>query len=210
MSSKRMYFVMLGIIVLLSLATVATVVVGNSLLENRSKKLNDLKVEDKLLEEQQSALAQANKDIAKYSDLEKVSKSIVPQDKDQAKAVQEVVKYAQESGISIKSITFPSSNLGQKNASSGTQSSDNSSNNQQAQTSPISQAKPVEGIKGVYSLEMTVTNNPTGTDYYQLLNFLGKLESNRRTAQITQLRITPVKGSPYLQIVITLNIFIKP
>lgn len=222
MNSKRMYFVMLGCTVLLGLGIVASVVVGNMYLEKQSKKLNDLKVQDKVVEEQQTALKQANKDIAKYADLEKVAKSVVPQDKDQAKAVLEIIQIAKESGITIKSITFPSSNLGAKAAptapttddSASKKSGDSAATPSAPAAPPISQAKPIEGIKGVYSLEMNIVPDDLHpTTYYQLLDFLGRLENNRRTAQVTQIKITPFtsnKQNPILTFTLTINIFVKP
>ena len=223
MNSKRMYFVLLGCTVLLGLGIIASVVVGNIYLEKQSKKLNDLKVQDRVIEEQQTALKQANKDIAKYADLEKIAKSVVPQDKDQAKAVLEIIQIAKESGITIKSITFPSSNLGAKAApSTNTQSGDSSTKNSGDSTAtpsapaapPISQAKPLDGIKGVYSLEMNIVPDDTHpTTYYQLLDFLSRLENNRRTAQVTQIKITPFtsnKQNPILTFTLTINIFVKP
>src|SRR5689334_4061609 len=112
MNSKRVFFVMIGIVGFLVLASVAVVVLGNGLLHKRAERLNQLKVDNRLLEEQQTALGQANKDIQKYSDLEKLAKSIVPQDKDQARAVREILKIAEDSGIPLSSISFPSSTLG--------------------------------------------------------------------------------------------------
>ncbi len=180
--------------------------------------MNGLKVEDKVLEEQQSALNQANKDIVKYSELEKDAKTVVPQDKDQAKAVLEIIQIAKQSNIAIKSITFPSSNLGAKAAptTNSSDSSDKSSSSSTPPPPPISQAKPVDGIKGVYSLEMNIvpdSDNGNVVSYYQFLDFLQRLENNRRTAQVTQIRITPKtsdKQSSIITFTLTINIFVKP
>ena len=57
---------------------------------------------------------------ANYSPLEKIAKIVVPQDKDQAKAVLEIVKIAGESGIKPTAINFPVSTLG--NAATGASS----------------------------------------------------------------------------------------
>lgn len=210
---------MLGVVGLLALGTVASVVVGNMYLEKQASKLNELKVEDRVLEEQQTALKQAKKDLEKYAELEKVAKTIVPQDKDQAKAVLEIIEIAKASGISIKSISFPTSNLGSKPAApqSNTNSAEGGeSKPAQEKTAPISQAKPVEGITGVYSLEMNIV--PEGDaaspiSYYQFLDFLGRLENNRRTAQVTQIKVVPQgksKDSSFVTFTLTINIFVKP
>lgn len=217
MSTKRMYFAMLALVFLLTVGVVGSVVAGNLFLEKQASKLNELKVEDKLLEEQQAALIQANKDIEKYTELEKISKSVVPQDKDQAKAVVEIFEIAKASKIKIKSVTFPTSNLGVKvPTSSGGGSGAGGDKSGAAAAPTISQAKPVDGIQGVYSLEMSIVPEFDETrpiTYYQFLDFLGKLENNRRTAQVTQIKIAPLsndKQNPTITFTLTLNIFVKP
>jgi hypothetical protein len=205
---------MLGLVVLLSAGIVATVVMGDQYLKKQADKLNELKVQDKILEDQQTALTQANKDITKYTELEKISKSVVPQDKDQAKAVLEIIEIARQSGIPIQSITFPSSNLGTKVAPAP--KAEGSSTPAAPAAPPVSQAKPVDGIKGVYSLEMNITPAASDTNpisYYQFLDFLGRLENNRRTAQVTQVKISPkttARQSPFISFTLTINIFLKP
>lgn len=208
---------MLGLVILLGAGIVATVVVGDMYLKQQATKLNELKVQDKILEDQQTALIQANRDIAKYTELEKISTSVVPQDKDQAKAVLEIIEIARQSGIPIQSITFPTSNLGTKAAPAPkAEGSEGGSTPAAPAAPPISQAKPVDGVKGVYSLEMNITPVSSDTNpisYYQFLDFLGRLENNRRTAQVTQVSITPkttARQSPFISFTLTINIFVKP
>lgn len=208
-----MYFVMIGVILILSMAFIASVVLGNIFLQQKAKHLNELKIEDKVLDEQQGALLQANKDLAKNAELEKIAKSVVPQDKDQAKAVLEIIEIAKQSNIKIKSITFPSSNLGVKNSSGSSTPSSGDSSSKAPAPPPISQAKPVQGIDGVYSLEMNIIpDDQVPVNYYQFLDFLSRLENNRRTAQVSQIKITPQtpgQSSP-ITFTLTINIFIKP
>lgn len=211
MTSKKIYYFMLAVVGVLFITAVAIFILGNSSLKQSSKKLIDLKLQNKLLEEQQTALIRAKKDIAQYADLEKVAKTVVPQDKDQARAVREIISIAQQSNIGISGISFPSSSLGSKTASGGSASSTSS-----AAKSPLSQAKPVDGIPGIYSLEMTITPDTTNgppISYYQFLGFLRRLENNRRTAQVSQIKIDPLstdRRNPYISFVLTINIFVKP
>ncbi len=76
----------------------------------------------------------------------------------------------------------------------------------------ISQAKPVQGMNGVYSLEANIA--PEGSvNYYQFISFLSKLEKNRRTAQVTSIKIDPKTSSgnnPQLTFSLTVNLFLKP
>lgn len=199
---------MLAICVLLFLSAIGILLMGDNILKGQSKKLLELKLENKLLEEQQASLTQADKDIQKYEDLEQIAKAVVPQDKDQARAIREIVRIASETGISINSISFPASNLG------GAGSTNGSSATAAASQAVVSQAIPVQGVTGVYSLEMVITpDSEQDITYYQLLEFLERLENNRRTAQVTSVKVTPITfnvNNPIINFVLTINIFIKP
>lgn len=219
MNSKKMFFVMIGALVLLSGGIIATLVFGNSFLKEQSSELAELKLEEQVLDQQETVLTQASQDIEQYSDLEDVAANIVPQDKDQARAVREIIKLAESSGIAISSITFPSSNLGTKQQQPARQPSDDDDEETPAESStppppPISQATPVQGISGVYALEMNIVPDANvPVTYYQFLEFLEKLENNRRTAQVTRVQITPTtfnSNNPLISFTLTINIFVKP
>ncbi len=81
MSSKKVFFGMIGLLGLMGVLIVATVVLGDSILRKQSEKLLSLKLDNQVIETQQASLTQAKKDIEKYDELEKISKQIVPQDK---------------------------------------------------------------------------------------------------------------------------------
>jgi len=209
MNTKRIFFVMVGIINFLAICSVAAVVLGNAHLVRQSKQLVELKLESRLLEEQQSALQQANKDIEKYSALEKVAKTIVPQDKDQARTVREISKIAQESGVVLSSINFQSSNLG--TAVPKPIANDSESTTKAPAAPPLSQVKPVEGISGVFSLEITIASDTLKPIPYQnFLDFLARLENNRRTSHVENIGITPSGDGGSLSFVIKLNAYVKP
>ncbi|GIW60801.1 MAG: hypothetical protein KatS3mg087_1867 [Patescibacteria group bacterium] len=208
MNSKNVFYLMAGAVVLAGISIVLAVVLGTKILEKQSEKLVELKVENQVLESQQTGLVKAKNDIAKYSNLEEITQSIVPRDKDQAKAVLEVVTLARQSGISIKSVTFPNSTLGTRQQP---QTQEEEAPAPQP-TAPITQAKPVEGIPGVYALEMNIV--PEGrVSYYQFIDFLSKLEKNRRTSQVTGIKIDPLSSereNPQISFSLTFNIFLKP
>lgn len=204
---------MIGLVVILCISAVAAIVLGNSMLKSKSDKLVDLKLENRVLEEQQTALVRANKDIESYSELENITKSIVPQDKDQAKTVREIVKIAEESGIGIANLSFPSSNLGTSTPKPKTESTEGTDSTSTAPAAPpITQVKAVEGIPGVYRMEITLQSDTTRPiSYVNLINFLSKLEQNRRTAQVAQINITPKPSSVgELTFTLVINVFIKP
>lgn len=184
------------------------------MLKKQADKLVELKLEDRLLDEQQAALTQANQDIKEYEELEQAAKSVVPQDKDQARAVREIIAIAKEVGVPISTISFSSSNLGVQPVQPKTNEGDGGSTTTTPAAPAITQAKPVEGVTGVYALEMIITpDSEANISYYQLLDFLEKLESNRRTAQVTSVKVTPVTSdanNPYITFTLNINIFVKP
>lgn len=220
MSSRKTYFVMLGFIFILGLVAVIVLVGGSVFLQDQSRRLVELKLDKRLLDEQETSLVQAKKDIAEYADLEQIAETVVPQDKDQAKAVREIIGVANEVGIKIKSISFSSSSLGANQAATPAPAQTESSGGQEGGSStpappPVSQAKPVEGVSGIYSLEISIVPDTTSlpVTYYQFLDFLERIENNRRTAQVTRVKIDPVtpdRENPYITFMLTINIFIKP
>lgn len=220
MSSKKVFWGMCVIFGLLTIGFFCSIMYGNSILKDSASSLLDLKLKSRILNEQQTALTKAKNDIAKYKDFDSVAKTVVPQDKDQAKAVREIIRIAEQSNIKIGSIAFPASDLG---TASGTKSTVNQNpdapksaaeQTPASSKSPVSQAVPVPGVTGVYSLEMNILQDTAETSpavtYTQLLTFLKLLENNRRTAQVTQIRIDPVPKTPYLRFTLTINIFVKP
>lgn len=203
MNSKRLFYGMIALIILINGSGVAAIYFGNKLLANQTSKLTDLKVEANTLEDVQRSLASAKKDIVTYSDIEQVVKTVIPQEKDQARTVREIIKIADESHITIASIGFPSSTLGTKATGNTPASSTASTTNTQTQK--------VDGISNVERLEITVTSDPTKPVLYSdFISFLSKLEQNRRTSQVSSINIQPnSENRTKLSFSMVLNVYIK-
>jgi len=212
MNTRRFYFVLVGIVVALSLLIIASTVAGNNLLKKEASKLSDIKAQNQVLQDREVALIQAKKDIEKYKDLDTISKSIVPQDKDQARTVREINSIAAESGIKLQAITFTASNLGQAPPPAPAKTDGDSDSKTATPAQPsITQVTPVEGIPGVYALGITITPAPEeAIPYEQFLGFLERLENNRRTAHVDNITVTPVNGSSGVTFSLTLNAYVKP
>ena len=220
MNSKRLFFLLSGIFVLLCGLTLAGVFFGNSMLQKKSTELVALKVESKRLEDQQKSLVQAKKDIEQYTDLENAAKTIVPQEKDQARTVREIVKFAQDTGVSIANISFPASTLGQAPAKTATPPAADSSSDKNAAPAPppppaaptTTQVKTVTGISGVNMMEITVQSDSSKpVAYSKLIAFLQKLEQNRRTSQVSSLTVTPNSNDRNrVTFSLVVNVYIKP
>jgi hypothetical protein len=185
---------------MLVVALLAGAFVANSLLSKESKKLVSQRLQISTLDAQASALTKAKQDVNNYSELSNIAKSIVPQDKDQAQTVREIVNIAARNGIKLGSITFPTSTLGEK-ATPGIGSS-----------LTHSQLAPVVGINGVFSLQIVVQSDPNSPILFsKLLGFLDALEHNRRTALVSDISLTPDdSNNSKLTFNLTLDEYIKP
>jgi hypothetical protein len=209
--AKQLYFVLLAGCVI-ALASISGVFyLGNTLLTTQSKKLLDKKIELAAQEEEEKNISQAKKDIEKYKDINEIAKSIVPQDKDQAKTVREITNLAAKSGTPVQNISFASSSLGQKaTPAPATTGSDGQA--KAAQQPPVTQVKAVDGINGVYAMQIDIANNSQNpTSYQSVIKFLQNLENNRRTAHITNITITPdSKNTSSITYTISMQVYIKP
>ena len=215
MSQRKLRLIFLGCLGGVAILFFATVLSGLNFLSAQSQRLVELKQQNSAADAQVSSLAASKKQVEQYAYFNTVAKTVLPSDKDQAQAATDIFKLADQAGISIANITFPASSLGSKPAAATSDATTASSQ------SAISQAKPVEGIAGLYSLELTITpQTGTGVEdakkvtYEKLLDFLGRIERNRRTAQITQVNIQPEASdsgpSQFIDFTLTINIFIKP
>jgi hypothetical protein len=215
MNSKRVFYIMLGLLILLGGLGIGGAVMGSKMLKKEADKLVSLKLDNRVLEEQQISLGQAKKDIEKYAELEQIAKTIVPQEKDQARTVREIINLAAAAGVPIASITFPSSSLGtaapKAPVSTGTPG-DTPTPASKPATPPVTQVKPVDGITGLYQLEISVASDSTNpVPYSRLISFLTALENNRRTSHVTSINVTPsAKNRSLVSFNLIVNAYIKP
>ncbi len=203
MSSKKFSYLMVGLVILLFAAIVGMTIAGDLLLQKQADKLSGLRAQNQVTKEQEVSLAQARADIKKYTSLDEIAKTVVPQDKNQAKTVREINSIAAKSGITLQQIAFDTSSLGLTATGSTTPNTSNQN---------LSQVKPVQGISGVYSLAITVSSgedNPIS--YYEFLKFLENLEANRRTAHVSSITVTPSENNPSnVSFSLILNAYLKP
>lgn len=195
MNSKRLYFILLGCIGLLVIGLIGGAYGIGKMLDSQSLQLVANRQQVAVLQEEQNQLDVAKQDVKKYQDLATIAMSVVPQDKDQAQAVRQIVDLAGQNGIAISSISFPSSSLGTLGGAKAP-----------------SQLAPVKGITGVYNLQLIVQSDVAQpVPYTQFINFLGALEHNRRTALVSSITIQPNdKNRSTLSFSLTLNEYIKP
>lgn len=217
MNSKRMYYILLGVVGLLLIGIFAGTYEVNALLVSKSKHLVNLKLQSQIVASQETGLTVAKKQVTQYADLEKIAKTIVPQDKDQAEAVREIAKLASDSGIAqLSSVTFPQSTLGTLLGNTSTSTTGTTTTKAAPPSSSaknaLTQLTLVPGVNGVYQLQITIQQTTEHeVSYNQFLTFVQKLEQNRRTAQVSSILLQPDTKNPN-QVAFTLiiNEFIKP
>lgn len=207
MTSKRLRLIMLGIVGLLFIGLIAGTYEADKLLQSEASKLTTLKAKTQALASEQQGLIKAKKDIKTYADLETIAKSVVPQDKDQAEAVREIVNIAAANSVSLATISFSASSLG--STAQGTVSTTTTSDKS---TTSLSQLIPVKNIPGVYQLQISVVGDPNkSVAYDKFIAFLSALEHNRRTAQVSTISIQPnLANRNLLTFSLNLNEYIKP
>ncbi len=198
MTARKLYFLLLGAAILSIAALFAAAYGANFVLESQSKRLTKAHLNSLVLEEKQRQLTKARADIKKYQSLAAIAKNIVPQDKDQAQTVREIVSIAQANDIKLGNVTFPSSSLGNAGAAGGKQK--------------FSQLTAVQDIAGVYILDITVQSDSTApAPYANLIDFLDALEHNRRTALVNGVTLQPSVNDPgKLSFTLNLQEYIKP
>ncbi len=205
MNAKKLYYVLLGSVFALSLGVLGTGYAANALLTSKSHHLSKVKAESESAQSLQTLLQKNKSDLTRYKELNEIAKAVVPQDKDQAQTVREIVNIAKASGINnLTSITFPASSLGAATAT-GTPVA-------KSTTGGLTQVTPVKGISGVYILPITLTVDQSHpVTYSQFITFLEKLEQNRRTAQVSDITLKPdPKNLNSLSFSLVVNEYIKP
>lgn len=192
MNSKKIYYVILSLCVVLLLGLAGSVYVGLGLLQEKSQELKQAKLEREAIGNQELSLLRAINEIEEFSELEQVARSVIPQEKDQARTVREIISIARQSGVSINSIVFPTSDLGSDD------------------DSVISQASPVRGLPGLFELQLSVQITED-TGFNQFISFLEGLEQNRRTSQVKSVSITPDQNArDQVRFSINLAVFLRP
>lgn len=203
MTSKQTFYALIGILALIVLGSFAGTAFGANLLKQSGETLLERKLEDAVLEKEAATLIQAKRDIKQHKELNQIAQSIVPKEKNQARTVLEINAIAMQSGVDIEDITFPQSELGQKPAKGKKKSS---------LPEGTTQLTEVDGLKGVFAMPINITiSREAPITYAQLLDFLQRLEKNRRTSHVTNISIQPdQEDRNRVHLSLQINTYIKP
>lgn len=194
MTTKKAHYGLLGLLILIIIAIGLAMYFSRVFLKTNSDKLVNAKLELYKIDETEyiyrknQAILQENKETAD------ILSSVLPQEKDQAKAVREITQIAGANGLSVKSIKFPGSDLVITNKPATTTQPQGSTTTP-APAAPagptISQAKPVSGLSNVLGIavEIELTSSRAGAQIStdQVLSFLQQVENNRRNIRVTSI-----------------------
>lgn len=198
-SSFKLYVGLVSLCVLLVLGAIGITQLARTMLEQQGKDLDIAKVENAAANSRQDNLTRAQANIAKYENLYTIARGILPQEKDQARTVREIVNIASSNGVALSQISFPSSSLGNTQRGKATTSVD------------LTQLTPVKGSNGLYVMPITVASGGNTVPYGRLMNFLRDLQSNRLTANIQSVDANPSSENRNLiSFSIVLNIYVRP
>jgi hypothetical protein len=214
MNSRRLYWTLVALCWLALLALLGGTYELNNMLKSRAVTLTKERQQIAIMDAQETSLKKAKADIQKYQQLAATAKSIVPQDKDQAQTVREIVKLANQNGVDLGGFLFPASTLGATAPvlpSTSTSTGSTTPSSAVTHKATQSQLTPVPGIPGVQSLQIIVNSDSQNTaPYSAFLSFLEALEQNRRTALVTSVTITPdPKVDGFISFTLTLEEYIK-
>ncbi len=191
MTAKQLYYTLIGLCVVLLIGLAGSIYLGLTMLDRQADELRQAEIEREVIDIQGLSLLRALNEIEEFSELEEVAQRIIPQEKDQARTVREIISISQQSGANVSSFSFPSSDLGDED-------------------DIVSQALPVAGIPGLFELEITIQDT-NGTGFNQFIAFLEGLEQNRRTSQVKSVTINPdSEARSVVEFSINLSVFIRP
>lgn len=223
MSSKQLHTVLIVTLVLLFVGLLGGAYAVNKLLTSEANNLVVLKAKNQALTQEQASLNKAKQDAQRYNNLNKIAQAVVPQDKNQAEAVREIVNIASANDITLAAINFPASTLGNlpngaavpaagSTAASPAPSAATTAPAANTKTANLSQLTALKNIPGVYQLPITINNDAAHPVLYgNFINFLSDLEHNRRTSQVQTISIQPVADNRgAITFSLTLNEYIKP
>ncbi len=193
LASQKMFVLMCLVLVAFVAGVVGAGLKTLDFMKTKSEKIVDLKLQNAEFEKQQEVYLKARAEIEKFREYGEVAESVLPKEKNPALITAEIIAIAREAGITLSSISYPSSEIGTPTAPP------NSLN---------TQLKPAEGLKDVMVLEISITPD-RGVTYEQLLGLLSRFSNNKRKMSVTRVSVNSDRDN-LITFIIGLNLYIKP
>lgn len=163
---------------------------ANGQLGSRSETLTQMSSELADLDERIQNAKQLESELEDLTETSQLVLEVLPDSKSQENIVGELISIASGRGIELENITF--------------------GGNAGSTTPETSQTERVEGLAGVYSIEV---KSSFTTTYENLLTFLEDLETNKRRLEVIEIGISPKdtpSGPALFSASLTILTYLKP
>lgn len=194
MTPKKAHYLLIGLL-LLTLVVISTVFYfGRKSLTSTSQKVIDARLNIVKAEKEEETYIKNKQIYLKNEAVANKLNVLIPNEKEQALAVETIYSFASNAGLSITSVVFPGSNL-DPSVKSKTKID-------------ISQAVPVKDLKDVYEIPVEVSikgNKQSGISTNQLLQFIESIESSPRNMRITAITYDTVSS----EIRLSISLYVK-
>mgnify|MGYP002623609749 CR=1 FL=1 len=187
---KRVFYILLSSLIGTILLGSAGYYLLDRQLASKANSLSQTKADLQVLEQQVDIFEDAKEKIEEFTFIEELASEVLPEGKLQGEAIAELKDFIIKSSMRLESISFGSSG--------------------DEVNVDTSQTQLLENVKGVRVLPTTVVLK-SGATYANLLEFLQRIESNRRLMQVTSLDLVPLSENrnKFSTITVQLNIFLK-
>lgn len=181
--AKRVFMILVGVNLLMVGAIAGSFTMANKIAAQKSAQIADTKADIQTNDQAISDFKALQKSIDANKEISDIAAEVLPQDKEQSAALAELNQFSKSAGVPIRQVSFLPGKDGL--------------------TSP-------SNLKGVSVLSVTV--HCEASQYSQLLNFLKKIESNRRRMQVTSVGLAPSDKTAGLldRIDLSIDIYLKP
>lgn len=189
--AKRAFYLLLALNIALIGGIAGTFLLANKIAGQKSMEISLLKADIETNDTTLTNYKQLEQTLKKNKEVEEIAQQVLPQDKNQSAALTQLDEFSAQTGVKIKQVTFNPGTTDTKKATGPTL------------TTPSS-------LKGVSILNVSVRCDKT--QYENLLNFLKKIENNRRRMQVKSVSLSPstqVLGQ-LDQVNLTIDIYLKP
>jgi Tfp pilus assembly protein PilO len=187
MKSKRMFFVIVAVLLLSIFGGGVIYYFADQYLSKKAQDISQLKAELDVIQLKIDGAIQAEKDLEELNFIKEIANQVLPPEKIQSNIVGDLVKFGEDTGVTVRGISFtPTSSTGEQ--------------------LNLSQTKPLDGVPGVNALPMTLSVNGR---YEEILNFLRKLETNRRKMQVDNLMLTPQPDGGDITATLIINVYVR-
>ncbi len=194
MTPKKAHYLFIGLLIL-TLVVIGTVLYyGRKSLTTTSQKVIDAKLNIVKAEKEEETYIKNKQIYTKNETVAEKLNVLIPNEKEQALAVETIYSFAGNAGLTITSVVFPGSNL-DPSVKSKTKID-------------ISQAVPVKDLKDVYEIPVEVSikgNKQSGISTNQLLQFIESVESSPRNMRITAITYDTVSS----EIRLSISLYVK-